>query len=96
MIDTIFFKEGSIYKLIRRFPLDKYLGTMLLECFGAPILKGYTRRQVETLAQHFRVISLRSIGNNLPCNIKHAEGNKKYESPFGVFWRLELEKENPP
>jgi len=94
IIDTIFLTKGSLSRFVQNHPLEKHFGTMLVECSGVPHLNSYSRRQVEELVREFHLVSLCSIGNNLPLNIiPFRIKPKNPRSPFGVFWRLELEKQ---
>ena len=45
-LDFIFNKENIIYLILKKY-LKNYLNdTMLFECFGVPILKGYTKSEL--------------------------------------------------
>ena len=84
-------RDRTIYQMLKGSHLEKYCGTLLLECFGVPNLNSYTASQVFEITKSLQIVSLKAIGNNIP--FKSINRNIKiYEHPFSVFWRIELEK----
>jgi ubiquinone/menaquinone biosynthesis C-methylase UbiE len=96
VIDRLFGTEGSLFEFVRKHPMERHFGTMLLECAGVPYLNSYSRRQVEELVRGYHLESLCAVGNNFPRNIVGLRARRKsYEGRWGVFWRLELVKPAP-
>jgi SAM-dependent methyltransferase len=60
-IDKISGRSLSLLQISRRFPQQRF-GTMLIECFGVPILKSYDHRGMRFLLSNFEIMRLQSIG----------------------------------
>lgn len=52
-LDIITFQDRLVWKTIRMFVSSRRFGTMMLECFGVPILKSYTRGQLKGMFSGF-------------------------------------------
>ena len=65
-IDGALRQERSLYKITRSLRAGHNWGTALDECFGVPILRSYTRREMRMLFRNFASLSLSSHGVGLP------------------------------
>jgi SAM-dependent methyltransferase len=55
--------DRLMLSLARSFPIEKWFGTALLECFGVPILKAYDRDQIHDLFRDFEVEAVDRCGS---------------------------------
>ena len=84
--------EPVFFRLARRFPNQKALGTVLLEGAGVPVLRSYTRRGIAKLLQNFKLCSLEIFGLGLPPASMNLALARLQRNPFGYFWYIEIEK----
>lgn len=88
VVDRLIGGERTIYKLIYGRHFEGFFGTMLLECFGVPIMRCYGRSDIPRLFSGLTVTRLHPFGYNLPWLHRGGTG----ASRFGVFWFVEAEK----
>ncbi len=91
-VDRLLGTDRSLYRLTRATGIERYVGTAVHECFGVPILRSYTAREMRALFQDFSSLRLSCHGVGLPpigCNefIEHAGGKL-----FGYLWLAEATK----
>lgn len=88
IIDFILRREKSIFLLFKN-SKSKIFGTMFLECFGVPILKSISGRQIEDLFSDFLSVEFTPCGYNFPWfSKKNTDGFNKY----GYFYKIDLVK----
>lgn len=87
--DVVTQTENCIYKLLYGRHLENVLGTMLLECFGVPFMKWYSRDEIHKLFSKFNVVRLSPIGYNIRLLNK-----KDGLTRLGYFWAIEAQKPN--
>lgn len=80
--------ERALLRLLRGRHGEPLLGTMLLECFGVPYLRGYTARQMRRNFSQFNIISLSSVGFNIPRMARRRDRKPL----IGYYWLIEIEK----
>lgn len=90
-IDLLTNKERSIYTYLKGRHGEATLGTMLLECFGVPVLESYSAGQMRTLFSKFDIQRLRAVGNVFPSPLSRVEG-KAAQNLLGVYWRIDCRK----
>lgn len=83
-LDRVFGTEQCIYKLILGRHAPSFLGTMLLECFGVPYLKSYSRPQIINLFRDFEIEFLTPVGFNLPYSLRVSQVQIPYI--YGYMW----------
>ncbi|MBF8273174.1 MAG: Methyltransferase type 11 [Magnetococcales bacterium] len=88
VFDTVFMTKRIFYRFFKGAHLEKYFGTMILECFGVPYLKCYTKKEIQTLFAAFEILDLYQVGYNVPWI--HLKGDGR--TMFGYFWVMELKK----
>jgi len=89
--DKVSGKKGAILKLVQKLGPTHCLGTMIREAVGVPILKAYTRFQMEKMFQEFEIISLEAKGPGVPSlRINHWFG--KDSNPLGALWVIVVKK----
>ncbi|MDD5194047.1 MAG: methyltransferase domain-containing protein [Candidatus Omnitrophica bacterium] len=64
-LDRIFKKEKVLWNLLKRIGTNHFLGTMLLECVGVPVLRSYTASEIKQLFRKFSSIEVRAVGIGL-------------------------------
>jgi len=91
-VDKLLGTDRAFYKLARARPLPENLGTAVYECFGVPILRSYTKSQMQALFSDFSSLQLSCHGVGLPpLGI-----NQLLEAPaarlLGYLWLAEAVK----
>jgi ubiquinone/menaquinone biosynthesis C-methylase UbiE len=90
-VDGVSGKKGVVVKWVRKFGPSNSLGTMILEAVGVPILKAYTRIQMEEMFREFEIISIEPKGPGVPSlRINHWFG--KNSNPLGALWVAVVKK----
>ena len=87
-VDRILGTDRAFYRMLYGRHLEGSLGTMVLECFGVPHLKSYTRTEVLRLVSDLQVTRLSSVGYSLPWLHRRTDGIGQ----LGYFWAIELRK----
>lgn len=90
--DAVTGREQSLLPLVRRYSLEKYMGSALPECFGVPIMRSYTEAQMRRLFSRFKIKELAVCGRNLPYHLVPWARVGGDEGPFGVYYFIDAEK----
>lgn len=91
VLDRICGSRRLIYSLIAGKHFERRLGTALLECFGVPHLRSYTKSGILDLFKGFEIESIKTFGDNLP---RAARGRRPVRPlfPMGVYWEITARK----
>ena len=106
IIDKITAENNFIYNQLYEktyFKKNNQLGTLLLELFGCPIMKMYTKKQIKKLFKDFNKVRIKCFStgfiqviNLLPnenrLNFWFKKIDNKIESIFGFYWVIEAIK----
>lgn len=92
-VDAVARRDAVLYGLSRKLGSDHVLGTMLLECFGVPILNSYRRRQVADLFHRFDNVTIDPVGMGFSFRI--AQRFDAGFNPLGAQW-LVVARKAPP
>jgi len=71
--------------------VSQHLGTMLRECFGAPVLKSYTCREIRELFRGFDIRSITAVGAGVPA-IGGVSVSGRRTTVLGSYWLVRVEK----
>jgi len=77
--------------ILRRTWISRLLGTMLVECFGVPVMKAYSMRGIRGLFREYAVESIMPVGAGIPfvsCYLERADKS----SIFGSYWLVRARK----
>jgi hypothetical protein len=92
VVDSITFQDRLLWKIIKKFGSDHRLGTMILECFGVPILRSYTKSQIRKKFSIFQDIEVGVSGIGIPG----ADINRMLDNYgnrfFGTMWQIICKK----
>lgn len=89
-LDQILGTKQCIYRMILGRHAPFLFGTMLLECFGVPYLKSYSRSQIVDLFGDFEVETLTPVGFNLPYFLR--VGQVRIPYIYGYMWGVVARK----
>ena len=87
-VDRIFGSDRAFYNMLYGCHMEGSLGTMVMECFGVPHLKSYTRSEVLRLTSDLEVTRLAPVGYSFPWLHRRNDG----QGFLGYFWDIELRK----
>ncbi len=87
-LDIVFRQDRCLYKLFYGRHLPRVLGTMLLECFGVPMMAWYSEAEMRTIFRKFEICRLQPVGLNFP---RKNAANKGWSS-WGYMWLVQLKK----
>jgi len=82
IVDIVTFQDRLLWKIIKKFGSDHRFGTMILECFGAPILRSYTKSQIREMFSKFHDLEIGVSGIGIPG----ADINKMLDNQGSRFW----------
>src|SRR5262249_23202331 len=88
-LDAVTHRHRTLYHLLRERHWPNLLGTMVLECFGVPILKWYSHNDVMKLFAAFRILRLDRVGYNLPFRNPSGDGKTRW----GYMWLAHIQKQ---
>ena len=88
VFDMILRTDRVIYKWMLGHHMEDKYGTMLVECFGVPYMKWYSRGGMHALFSAFQINELKPMGYNIPFVKPRGNGR----SSFGYLWVIEVEK----
>lgn len=91
LMDRVFKKENLLYEASKKLGTEHFLGTMLHECFGVPILRSYSKKGIAGLFRHFCVEYVKPIGMGLP-NIGINKLVDRGYNPLGAEWLIKARK----
>jgi ubiquinone/menaquinone biosynthesis C-methylase UbiE len=87
-LDAVFRRERCLYSFFYGRHLPSILGTMLLECFGVPMMAWYSETEMRRIFSRFEICRLQPVGLNFHRrNVK----NKGWSS-WGYMWLIHLKK----
>lgn len=66
VLDKIFRQDRCLYRLLYGRHMPHLLGTMLLECFGVPLMAWYSEREMRRIFSRFEIRRLQPVGLNFP------------------------------
>lgn len=88
LADLISGKQRVFYGLARGRHWERVLGTMLLECFGVPVMRCYTKSRIRRLFGRFDSLHIEAMGHNIPWIHSRTDG----KTAIGVVWLIEATK----
>jgi ubiquinone/menaquinone biosynthesis C-methylase UbiE len=88
IFDSITFQDRLIWGIIQKIGSDHRFGTMMLECFGVPIFKSYTKGQIREMFSIFQDMEIGVSGIGIPgADINRMLDN--YGNRFlGTMWQI--------
>lgn len=86
VLDFVLRTDRVLYRTLFGRHLEGVLGTALLEGFGVPVLRSYTRSGMVRLFRGFEIESLQGCGINLPIGSASRQPETLVERRFGLFW----------
>jgi SAM-dependent methyltransferase len=90
LTDRALNKNRFFYGLVDGLHMERIFGTMLLECFGVPFMRCYSKRGMTDLFSQFKILKLVPMGYNIPWVHRGKELTGK--TPIGVFWYVVAQK----
>lgn len=87
-LDRLFGGSRTVYRWLYGRHGETQLGTMLLECFGVPYMKWYSRAEMRALFAAGDIVRLDPVGYNLPWMVR----SPTLRNPFGYFWYVHARK----
>lgn len=94
IIDQRTGRVDFMYSLCRRLGSNHFLGTMLLECTGVPILRAYTYQQIRKLFECFAAVQIKPVGMGLPYFGLNNYFDKGHNI-LGSLWLIKASKGYP-
>jgi ubiquinone/menaquinone biosynthesis C-methylase UbiE len=91
-VDGITFQDRLIWKIIKKSGSDHRFGTMLLECFGVPILKSYTKGQIREMFSRFQNVEIGISGIGIPGTDINRMLDNYGKQFFGTMWQIICKK----
>ncbi len=88
LADLISGKQQVFYGLIRGRHWERVLGTMVLECFGVPVMRCYRKNQIRRLFGRFESVRIEAMDHNIPWIHSATDG----KTALGVLWLIEATK----
>lgn len=88
LLDIVLRKDRCLYAFFYGRHLPSLLGTMLLECFGVPMMAWYSEREMRRIFSRFEIRRLQPVGLNFP---RRNTKNKGWSS-LGYMWFIHLKK----
>ena len=92
IVDSITFQDRLLWRIIKKFGSNHRFGTMILECFGVPILRSYTKGQIREMFLRFQDMEIGVSGIGIPgADINRMLDN--YGRRFlGTLWQITCKK----
>ena len=92
IFDSITLQDRLLWKIINKFGSNHSFGTMILECFGVPIFKSYTKGQIREMFSIFQDLEIGVSGIGIPgTDINKMLDN--YGNRFlGTMWQIICKK----
>jgi ubiquinone/menaquinone biosynthesis C-methylase UbiE len=92
VVDSITFQDRLIWNVIKRNGSNDRFGTMILECFGVPIIRSYTKSQIRKMFSIFQDLEIGVSGIGIPgTDINKMLEN--YSNRFlGTMWQIICKK----
>lgn len=92
IVDGITFQDRLIWKAIRRFGSSHVFGTMILECFGVPILRSYSKSQIRKMFPMFAEVEISRAGTGIPGTEINEAFDDYTNRFFGTLWQIVCKK----
>lgn len=92
VMDKLFRTKRLLYRISRTLNMDRFLGTMIYECFGVEILRSYTRKGMRKLFGDFPEVRLTAYGTGLPPIGFNRMFDSHSGNVFGYLWLAEVRK----
>jgi SAM-dependent methyltransferase len=85
LVDKVAGRKGWACDMMRKASGQSFLGTMVLECLGVPIMRSYTKSQIRRLFGAFQIRSIVPVGMGFPfLGFNHLVDKGK--NPLGAEW----------
>jgi ubiquinone/menaquinone biosynthesis C-methylase UbiE len=91
-LDSITFQDRLLWKIINKFGSNHSFGTMILECFGVPILKSYTKSQTRKMCSIFRDMEIGVSGIGIPGRDINKVLDNYDMRVLGTMWQILCKK----
>lgn len=91
VLDKAFRRDRCLYRLLYGRHMPNVLGTMLLECFGVPMMAWYSESEMRRAFSRFEICRLEPVGLNFPRKNAKSKG----WSSWGYMWLIQLRKPMP-
>jgi ubiquinone/menaquinone biosynthesis C-methylase UbiE len=92
IVDGVTLQDRLIWKTIKRFGSDHRFGTMILECFGAPILRSYTQSRITEMFSIFSEVEIGFSGTGIPGTNINRVFDDYTGRFFGTMWQIVCKK----
>ncbi|RJQ30405.1 class I SAM-dependent methyltransferase [Candidatus Parcubacteria bacterium] len=89
ILDRALTTDRCLYRLIYNRHQTDFLGTMLLEGFGVPVMHWYRKKELMREFSEFSILDICNVGYNIPYYRK----NPSSKVPNGYMWLIHLKKE---
>ena len=90
--DRVSGRKCSLLGLAEKCSLEGILGTMLVEAFGVPVMRSYSRRGIKDLFSQFGEVDILSCGFNWPFDAGYKRRNADGQNPIGNFFFITAKK----
>jgi len=90
-LDWLLGTERIILRLSNRLLVERLMGTALQECFGVPILRSYTERQVRGLFKDFVEVRVSPVGFGFLPSVLSRASHPGHDG-FGYLYVVEANK----
>jgi ubiquinone/menaquinone biosynthesis C-methylase UbiE len=80
--------DRCAYRLISGRTMPRFLGTMLLEAFGVPVMEWYSRADITGAFGRFTILGTQPVGCNIPRQKPRSRGWHRW----GYLWLVHLRK----
>jgi SAM-dependent methyltransferase len=89
-VDRVAGRDKYLYRLCGQLGSNHFLGTMLLECLGVPILCSYTKGRVREMFGRFESVTIHPVGFGLPLAL--SRWMDRGTNPLGTLWLIKATK----
>jgi SAM-dependent methyltransferase len=89
--DTLTGRDRCFYRVIKGRTMPRFLGTMLLEGFGVPVMEWYSRADITRVFRRFTILRIEPVGCNIPRRGPRTRGWHRW----GYLWLVHLRKPLP-
>jgi ubiquinone/menaquinone biosynthesis C-methylase UbiE len=85
-------RKRSLLGLVERCSFEGALGTMLVEAFGVPVMRSYSKRGIKRLFSQFAEVDILACGYNWPFDANYKRRNADGRNPIGNFFFVTAKK----
>ena len=85
-------RKRSLLSLVEKCSLEGALGTMMVEAFGVPVMRSYSRHGIKDLFLQFDEVHILSCGFNWPFDAGYKRRNADGRNPIGNFFFVTAKK----